>query len=608
MATTLDGQRKEIDNRSPWAGWESGFNGFRVMEPAVLRAGVPARGDPRRAFLVDLALLLLGLGLVVLIASLGSQMAVSFHPSGRLAGLDLSPGRLPYYAARSCLRMFIALAISLALAIAIGSLTARSAVAERLILPLVDVLQSVPVLGFLAVIVPFFVGLFPGSLLGLEAASIFAIVTGQVWNLIFCYHQSLRTIPKELREAASVYGFSGWQRFTRLNLPTSAIPMVWNGMMSFAGGWFFATQSEAISVNNANYTLPGLGSYVASAIAGQRIDCVLWALLTMLALIALTDQLFWRPLVAWSERFRLDASASAQPAESWLLTLLQESGGLRWLGLGLNRLSGPLRRRLNRWSAAPRQPRSRAKRHNDPRWVDALVLVVGAIALVLVIQRSAQRVGLAEVLAVLGYGLLTLGRVLAVLGASTLIFLPLAVTIGLRPRLASLLQPLILMLASIPANLLFPFFTVLFLVSGTPLWLGCVLLMAMGAQWYVLFNATAGASAIPADLREMAQVFDLKGRQRWRRFLLPALFSSWVTGAVTACGAAWNASIVAELVTWGHQRLETAGLGSYIASATAHGDQPRLLLGLVVMALMVVSFNRLLWRPLYRFAEARYGE
>lgn len=608
MATTVKAQRQEIDNGDTPGGWDSGGNGSGVMEPAVLRPGASAQGAPRRTVLIDLALLLLGLALVVLIASLGSQMAVSFHPSGRLAGLDLSPAQLPYYAARSCLRMFIGLGISLVAAIAVGSLTARSATAERLILPLVDVLQSVPVLGFLAVIVPFFVGLFPGSLVGLEAASIFAIVTGQVWNLIFCYHQSQRTIPKELREAASVYGFSGWQRFTRLNLPTSAIPMVWNGMMSFAGGWFFATQSEAISVNNANYTLPGLGSYVASAIAQQRIDCVLWALLTMLVLIALTDQLFWRPLVAWSERFRLDASASAQPAESWLLTLLQESGGLRWLGLVLNRLSGPLRRRLNRWSAASPQPHSRAKPLSDPRWVDALVLVVGAMAMVLVVQRSAQTVGLAEILVVLGDGLLTLGRVLAVLAISSLIFLPLAVTIGLRPRLSSLLQPLILMLASIPANLLFPFFTVLFLVSGTPLWLGCVLLMAMGAQWYVLFNATAGASAIPSDLREMAQVFHLKGRQRWRRFLLPALFSSWVTGAVTACGAAWNASIVAELVTWGHQRLETPGLGSYIARATARGDQPRLLLGLMVMALLVVGFNRLLWRPLYRFAEGRYGD
>ena len=568
----------------------------------------PVRGDPRRAFLVDLALLLLGLSLVVLIASLGSQMAVSFHPSDRLAGLDLSPSQLPYYAARSSLRMFMGLALSLVIAITLGTLTARSAVAERLILPLVDVLQSVPVLGFLAVIVPFFVGLFPGNLLALEAASIFAIVTGQVWNLIFCYHQSLRTIPKELREAASVYRFSGWQRFTRLDLPASAIPLVWNGMMSFAGGWFFATQSEAISVNNANYTLPGLGSYVASAIAQQRMDCVLWALLTMLGLIVLTDQLFWRPIVAWSERFRLDASSASQSGESWLLTLLQESGGLRWLGLGLARVSGPLRRRLNRWTVSRRPGNAPTSRPQDPRWVDALVLMVGAIALAAAFDRSLHRVGLGEILTVLSYGLLTLGRVLAVVGASTLIFLPLAVTIGLRPRLATLLQPLILMLASIPANLLFPFFTVLFLFTGIPLWLGCVLLMAMGAQWYVLFNATAGASAIPNDLREMAQVFELRGRQRWRRFLLPALFSTWVTGAVTACGAAWNASIVAELVTWGSHRLVTPGLGSYIAEATARGDQPRLLLGLVVMSLMVVGFNRLLWRPLYRFAETRYGE
>ncbi len=566
----------------------------------------PSGALPQRLAL-DLSLLVAGLALVVLIGSLGSQMAVSFHPDAQQAGLDLAPARLPYYAARSCLRMFIGLAVSLAIGVGVGSLTARSALAERLVLPLVDVLQSVPVLGFLAVIVPFFLGLFPGSLLGLEAASIFAIVTGQVWNLIFCYHQSLCTIPKELREAAGVYGFSGWQRFTRLELPASTIPLVWNGMVSFAGGWFFATQSEAISVNNARYTLPGLGSYVATAIARQRVDCVLWALLTMLVLIVLTDQLFWRPIVAWSERFRLDSSASAQPARSWVLDLLRQSRGLAWLGEGLARLTSPLQRRLHHWTAAGPRQRPALWALRDSRWLDALVLLLGALALVLAFERSLQRVGSGETLRVLGYGLLTFGRVAAVVGVSSALFLPLAVTIGLRPRLASLLQPLILMAASIPANLLFPFFTVLFLVSGTPFSLGCVLLMAMGAQWYVLFNATAGASAIPNDLREMAQVFQLRGRQRWRRFLMPALFSSWVTGAVTACGAAWNASIVAEVVTWGHQRLETPGLGSYIARATARGDQPRLLLGLVVMALLVVSLNRLLWRPLHRFAERRYG-
>jgi NitT/TauT family transport system permease protein len=579
------------------------------MDSTVL---VPAGGLEDRLTLrrlaVDLSLLMAGLGLVVLIADLGSQMAVSFHPSARQAGLDLAPIHLPYYAARSLLRMFIGLTISLLIGVGVGSLTARSAVAERLVLPVVDVLQSVPVLGFLAVIVPFFLGLFPGSLLGLEAASIFAIITGQVWNLIFCYHQSLATIPKELEEAAGVYGFSGWQRFTRLELPASAIPLVWNGMVSFAGGWFFATQSEAISVNNASYTLPGLGSYVASAIARQRMDCVLWALLTMLVLIVLTDQLFWRPIVAWSERFRLDSGAAAQPAGSWLLDVFQQSRGLAWLGGRLDRMGAPLRRRLNRWTAAGPHGQLRVRRRQAPRWLDALVLLLGGLLLALTLQHSLERVGHPEILRVVGLGLLTLGRVAAVVGASTLVFLPLAVTIGLRPRLASVLQPLILMLASIPANLLFPFFTVVFLVTGTPLAVGCVLLMGMGAQWYVLFNATAGASAIPNDLREMAQVFQLRGRQRWRRFLMPALFSSWVTGAVTASGAAWNASIVAELVTWGHQRLATPGLGSYIAEATASGDKPRLLLGLVVMSLLVVGFNRVLWRPLYRLAERRYGD
>lgn len=582
---------------------------FDLPAAEVVRDSSPGEGGLRlRSILVDLALLLLGFALVMGVGSLGSQMAVSFHPHERMEGLSLDPLRLPYYAARSCLRMFLGLAISLLIGIGVGSLTTRSRVAERLLLPLVDVLQSVPVLGFLAVSVPFFLGLFPGSLLGLEAAAIFAIVTGQVWNLIFCYHQSLRTIPRELREAARVYGLSGWQRLVRLELPASAIPLVWNGMMSFAGGWFFATQSEAISVNNASYTLPGLGSYVATAIARQRLDCVGWALLTMLALIVLTDQLFWRPIVAWSEHFRLDSGAAAGGSSSWFLSLLRESRGLRSLGEWLGGATAPLVRQLNRWTAhRPGRAAQAGAGAGGPRWIDDAVLIAGGIALVVAFDRSIHRVGMGETAQVLGLGLLTFGRAMAVVGISTVLFLPLAATIGLRPRWAALLQPLMLMLASIPANLLFPFFTVLFLVSGFPLWLGCVLLMAMGAQWYVLFNATAGASAIPGDLREMATVFQLGGRLRWQRFLLPAMFSAWITGAVTACGAAWNASIVAELVTWGNHRLEAPGLGSYIADATAHGDQSRLLLGLVVMALFVVGINRLIWRPLYRFAEERYG-
>lgn len=278
--------------------------------------------------ILDLALLVLGLALVAGIASLSSQMAVSFHPeASTLSGIDLNPIHLPAYAARSSLRMFIGLGISLGICLVVGTLAARNAIAERVILPLVDILQSVPVLGFLAITVAFFINLFRGSLLGLEAASIFAIVTGQLWNLIFSYYQSLRTVPSDLSEAATLYRFSGWQRFTQLDLPAGSINLVWNGMMSFAGGWFFATQSEAISVNNADYTLPGLGSYVAAAIAAQRLDCILWALITMVLVVVISDQLFWRPLVAWSERFRLDSGAAGEPARSWFLDLLNRSGG-----------------------------------------------------------------------------------------------------------------------------------------------------------------------------------------------------------------------------------------------------------------------------------------
>ncbi len=575
--------------------------------PLEAQQANPQDSSGGSAALLDLALLLLGLVLVVGIADLGSQMAVSFHPSASQVRVDLHPALLPYYAARSCLRMFMGLGLSLLIAITLGSVTSRSPVAERLILPMVDVLQSVPVLGFLAVSVPFFLRLFPGSLLGLEAAALFAIVTSQVWNLIFCYHQSLNTIPAELREASHVIGLTGWQRLTRLELPASAIPLVWNSMMSFAGGWFFVTQSEAISVNNTDYVLPGLGSYVASAIAQQRLDQVVLALLTMLALIVLIDQLFWRPLVAWSEQFRLDPSPVATPTSSWFLDILSGSAGLRLLTRWLILATVGLRRRLNVWTKPPLESNSHRGMVFSPEVIDRAVLLAGGMALALLLQRCIQQVGIREVLTVVGLGFLTFARAMAVVGISTVLFLPLAATIGLRPRLASLLQPLILMLASLPANLLFPFFTVLFLTTGTPLWLGCVPLMAMGAQWYVLFNSTAGACAIPSDLREMAHVFQLSGWQKWRRFLLPAMFSTWITGAITACGAAWNASIVAELVTWGPQRLRTAGLGSYIADASAQGESSQLLLGLVVMALLVVSTNRLLWRPLYHYGAERYG-
>lgn len=577
------------------------------MEPSNGNVSIKLSRTP----ILDLALLVIGLAVVAGVAELSTQMAVSFHPdAAQVSGVDLNPWRLPYYAARSTLRMFIGLAISLMICLLVGTLAARNAIAERVILPLVDILQSVPVLGFLSITVTLFINLFKGSLLGLEAASIFAIVTGQLWNLIFSYYQSLRTVPGDLNEAARLYRFSGWQRFTQIDLPSSAINLVWNGMMSFAGGWFFATQSEAITVNNSDLTLPGLGSYVAAAIARERMDCIVWALITMLVVVVLSDQLFWRPLVAWSERFRLDNGAAGEPAQSWFLDLLNRSRGLqqlnRWIGERL-RPAGRLLRKISPAGAQPLQRRPAEQNNDLPVWLDPLLLVVSGAAVIWGVDVVLNQVGLAETLLVISYGMLTLGRVLTVLGFSTLVFLPLAVTIGLRPRLSTLLQPVILMLASIPANLLFPFLTVLFLATHLPMWLGCVVFMALGSQWYVLFNSTAGASAIPNELREMAQVFGLRGQQRWRRFLLPAVFSSWVTGAITATGAAWNASIVGEVVTWGNTTLRTAGLGAYLTDAMNQGDWPRTLLGLMVMSLFVVSFNRLLWRPLYRLAENRFA-
>lgn len=309
-----------------------------------------------RSLLVDLALLLLALLLLISVGHLGSDLTVSFHPPGGAtgSGIDLNPARLPAYALLSSLRMLLGLLLSVSLAIAVGSLTVHSPLAERLILPVVDVLQSVPVLGFLALLVPLCLRLFPIGHTGLEAAAIVAIVSGQVWNLIFCYHEAQRTIPAELREAAAVYRFSGWQRFTRLELPAATIPLIWNAMMSFAGGWFFATQSEAISVGGSSRSLPGLGSYVALAISRQRLDCVAWALLAMLVVIVLSDQLLWRPLVAWSGHFRLDSASAAPSHRSWVLTLLRQSRGLAALHALLASTGAPLGRWLHRATASRR--------------------------------------------------------------------------------------------------------------------------------------------------------------------------------------------------------------------------------------------------------------
>lgn len=563
--------------------------------------------DDRRSFgFADVAVFLGTLALLAIVARVGSGALAGFGPTHHLAGISLDPRNLPYYAGRSVLRMFVALAASFAFTFAYGYVAARSRRAERILIPLLDVLQSVPVLGFLSITVTGFIALFPGSLVGLECASIFAIFTSQAWNMTFSFYQSVRTLPRDLEEATEAYRLSSWQRFRQLEVPAGMIPLVWNAMMSFGGGWFFLAASEAISVLNQSYSLPGIGSYVAAAIAKQDVRALGLAVATMAVVIISIDQLFWRPLVAWSDRFRLDQTSANVAPRSWVYDLLCASRLPGRLRSGFQPFVDQLDRALNGLTA----PKTRAGAGRDSHVVNIAFRALNVTILAALIAAAAHfilaTVGFAEVENVFRLGLLTLMRVLGLVLLASLVWTPIGVAIGFNPRLAAALQPIALFLASFPANFIFPFATLAFIRWGVPIDGGSMLLMALGAQWYILFNTIAGAASIPADLREMASDIGLRGWNRWRRLVLPGIFSAWVTGAVTACGGAWNASIVSEVVTWGSTTLTASGLGAYIAAATSKGDWPRITLGVGVMSMYVVGTNRLGWRRLYSLAQRKY--
>jgi len=556
--------------------------------------------------MADLAVMLGMFMLLALVARLGAGALVSFEPPQVVPNVDLAPGNLPYYAGRSTLRRFIALFFSTLFTLVYGYVAANNRWAERVMVPLLDILQSVPVLGFLSITVTGFIALFPGSLLGLEAASIFAIFTSQVWNMTFSFYQSLRTVPGELREAATLYQLSRWQRFTTLEVPSAVIGLLWNAMMSFGGGWFFVVASETISVLNQKYTLPGIGSYVAAAIADENLVALGWAFLTIVIVIVLVDQLFWRPLIAWSDKFRMEQSASAEAPESWVYNLLQTARIPRLLGRFLTPATDAINRLLSR-IGGPGGPRvdGVGLPQGDRLYASILLLAIGFL-IAFALHWILTTVGPGEVFKTFGLGVLTLLRVTLLLLFATVIWTPIGVAIGFHPKLARTLQPVVQFLASFPANFIFPFATLFFLWSHLSLEWGSILLMALGAQWYILFNSIAGAQSIPTDLREMADDIGLKGWQRWQKLIIPGIFSAWVTGGVTASGGAWNASIVSEIVSWGTTTLTATGLGTYIAEATFSGDWPRITLGIGMMSLFVVGLNRLLWRKLYQLAESKY--
>ena len=567
--------------------------------------------EKRTAFgWVDAVVLLAIFGLLWSALHFGRGMLVHFD-EGHMPPLSTSLSDIPYYAGRTVLRMWIAFACSLLFTLIVGYAAAKSRAARAAILPALDVLQSVPVLGFLSATVAGFMALFPGSLLGVECASIFAIFTGQVWNMTFGFYHSLVSIPADMQEAASTYGLNRWQRFRTVEVPASMHSLIWNSMMSFGGGWFFVAQSEAISVMNKDIKLPGLGSFMASAVNRGDNQAAMWAIIAMLVVILATDQLVWRPLLAWADNFKIELTESDPGPSSWVYKLLRRSSIFPWCNT-------TVWQPFSEWSRniTPQLPARRPVRGHlslstvalrgaaivFAAWVGWLV-IRGVIAGVAAVW---HHVALDEFAHIVWLGVLTMSRVAAMTVIATLIWTPIGVTIGFHPKMARFAQPLAQIAASFPVNMTFPFVVGFYAAHHISMDWGSILLIAMGTQWYILFNVIAGAMAIPNDLKEAARTYGLRGWALWITLILPAIFPFWVTGACTAAGGAWNASIVAEVAIWGHTTLKAEGLGAFISEVTKQGNTPLIICSIVVMALFVVITNKLLWRRLYGLAERRF--
>jgi NitT/TauT family transport system permease protein len=570
------------------------------------RWGLPLIAWPSRLRpnLWDLVALPIVLGAIALIAWGGVAMSARYQ-IGEILPISLDPLRLPEYALRTVLRMVCALVASLVFSLVYAAVAAKSRQGEKILIPILDILQSVPILGFLSITVTAFIALFPGRLLGVECAAIFAIFTSQAWNMTFSVYQSLRTVPAELIEAARMYHLSPWKRFWRLEVPHAIPSLAWNMMMSVSGGWFFVVASEAITVAGQTIMLPGIGSYIATAINRRDLAAIGYAVFVMFVVILLYDQLLFRPLLAWSRKFQADPLADEDNVRPWFFIVLQRARLFDLVQAGvldLNRmiddaLAGLARRRR---PLVERQPWPHLE-----RLFDIALLGLAAAAAMWIIAFIRQTVDPAEIGWVFLLGLATAARVLILIGVASLIWVPIGVAIGLRPRLADRIQPIVQFLAAFPANLFFPVAVVLILrfQANPEIWLSP--LMILGTQWYILFNVIVGTTALPQELQRAAQNLGVRRSLWWRRVVLPAIFPAYVTGAVTAAGGSWNASIVSEVVQWGDTTLTATGIGAYIARTTAEGDSARIALGIGVLCLYVLAFNRLLWRRLYDLAAER---
>ena len=568
------------------------------MQPAL----VPT--SSAKALLRDLPII------VAVLALFGGLISLSHYwtaPMDAQATIHLNVGVLPRYALFSVARILTAYLISLLFAIAYGQVAAHNPKAERLMIPLLDTLQSIPVLSFLPPVMVAMVALFPTRQFGVEMGSILLIFTGQVWNMAFSVYSSTKNIPRELNEAASVYQLSWWQRFAQLELPCAAIGLVWNSMMSVAGGWFFLMACEAFVLNNRDLRLPGLGSYLQTAAALGDMHAVVWGLAAMIAVIVLMDQLIWRPVIAWGEKFKFEQVEASQTPVSPILALLRRS---RIVATVTRKAVDPALEAVSLFFAREHTAR---RTHAGPgrpwpwlaRIAGVIVLagVLYAVVEMMVLLGTLTGTELREILCGAGASFL---RVEFTLLLAALWTVPVGVYVGLRPRLAAIAQPLAQIAASVPATALFPIVMLALIRAGGGLGIGSMLLLLLGTQWYILFNVIAGASAIPTDLKEVCAVYRMSRFERWRRLYLPGIFPYLITGFVTASGGAWNASVVAEYSKIGNKTYSTVGLGALISRATDAGNFALLLGATVVLAFTVVTVNRLFWRRMYSLAATRF--
>lgn len=555
----------------------------------------------------DAIALLLVIGVIIALGW-GADAMLGRYQLGQTIPISLNPIHLPYYALRTFLRMLIAMGFSLLFTFTVGTLAAKNRHAERLVIPFIDIMQSVPVLGFLSITIVGFMVLFKGHLLGPECAAIFAIFTAQVWNMTLSFYQSLRTVPQELNEAAKIFQLSKWQRFWRIDVPFAVPGLLWNMMISMSSSWIFLVAAESITIAHHKIDLPGIGSYIALAIQQRDIHAIVYAIVAMVVVIALYDQLLFRPLIAWAQKFKAEDNADEQEAESWVLYLFQRTKLINFFGHFIHRFS------LGVFKSKADKPKKTKQARVMPRWfqMGTIGLFYALIGLALLVAVDYiwhfifHAMPLSEAKHVLYLGLITAIRVMAMLVIATVVWVPIGVWIGLRSKATRIAQPVVQFLAAFPANLFFPIVVLVIVRYHLNVNIWTSPLMLLGMQWYILFNVIAGAHAVPKNFHYAIGNLNVGGWLWWRKFILPAIFPYYITGAITAAGGAWNYSILVEAVQWGHYHLFATGVGAYITKAYTQGDFPALALGIVVMCLFVIVINRLLWRPLYNLAETKY--